>query len=128
MKSMTMFLVWILMTGGLGSVGYASQGQVRAPISPESVGSEGLEYHLDAVQRHEQEISGLEEKIRQLLKRFAELERQPYMDSKELRRNGIRRQLGMLGKELSQAKEQLNWHNAEVARWRAGPQIDKRKG
>ncbi len=76
--------------------------------------SADLEYHLEATSEYEQEALALKKRVQKLLQRLKMYNQKPYLDSKELRRNGIKRTLGTLMKEHTELQEIIAWHQEEA--------------
>ena len=76
--------------------------------------SADMEIHLEAVSEYEQEAMALEKKINKLVQRLKLYNEKPYLDSKELRRNGIKRTLGNLMKDHSELKQKMAWHQEKA--------------
>ena len=73
-----------------------------------------LEFHLEATSEYEQEALALKKKVNKLIQRLKLYNQKPYLDSKELRRNGIKRTLGTLLKKHTELQEKIAWHQEEA--------------
>ena len=76
--------------------------------------SADIEIHLEAASEYEQDVLALKKKINKLIQRLKMYNEKPYLDSKELRRNGIKRTLGVLMKNHSELKQKMAWHQEKA--------------
>ena len=114
MKRFIMLIIGILFIGGTVNPALSSNG--HSADTPLKIGppSADLVIHLEAASEYEQEVLALQKKINKLIQRLKLYNAKPYLDPKELRRNGIKRTLGNLMNTHAELNEKMAWHQEKA--------------
>ena len=113
----------VVLTGvlfGLVSLGCA---QTKTPVLPPHLSSQqaanewSAEEHQMAADLLHEEAVRLEDKVVHLEQRVERINKKPYLDPKEIKRNGWKRLMGAYSKEISELYERIAWHHGETDRF-----------
>ena len=72
--------------------------------------------HLSHAQNLEQKIDRLAKKVIEADQKVAKYNEKPYLDTKGIRRTGLKLLMGSTLTEIKELREQVAWHRAEASR------------
>ncbi len=75
--------------------------------------------HLTKAQNLEQEIEQLAEEVIRLDQKMNKFKKKPYLDTKGIRRSGLKLLIGTKLNEIKTLREQMAWHREEASRLQA---------
>lgn len=114
------FITMVLLTGVffIGSLGWASADLMDSSMHARTMNRLQLnaQDHLSKARSLEQEIKRLAEKIVKLDQRVTTYEKKPYLDTKDIRRTGLKLLMGSKLNKLKTLRVQMAWHHKEANR------------
>ena len=92
--------------------------QVLPPhLSSQTANEWSAEEHRMAADLLHEEAVRLEDKVAHLEQRVERINKKPYLDPKEIKRDGWKRLMGAYRKEISELYERIAWHHEEANRF-----------
>jgi len=94
------------------------QAKVLHPhLSPEATKEWSAEEHRKAADLLHEEAVRLEDQVAHLKQRVERINKKPYLDPKEIKRQSWKRRIGTYSAEISKLYEQIAWHHGEADRF-----------
>ncbi|GJL56771.1 MAG: hypothetical protein NPIRA02_39030 [Nitrospirales bacterium] len=116
MKYVTIVLLTVVfLVGSFGCASADLMGTSRQVGSMERLRLSAQD-HLNKAETLEQEIEQLAEKVITLDQKVAKYREKPYLDTKGIRRTGLKLLMGTTLHEIKTLEEQMAWHQKEASR------------
>lgn len=106
----TMLLTWPFGVASADTTGPAIQ------LEASHWNETNAEDHLKAAENFEEKLTTLEDEVRRMAEKFGEYNRKPYLDTKGLRRDSLKRIIGSTMKEIEDLRERITWHRTKASR------------
>lgn len=114
MKTFTSVISIFVLCVGLTLTGCAANGTVSSKPFADMALGQSVDFHKDAIQKHQNRVATFEQKIQKLEDRL-DMVKNSYRDPKGLKRQSWTRLLSQWRGELQGLREHIVWHKEQIA-------------